>query len=148
MWCEFIWLMLGKVTGFCECSNEPLRPIKGREFIQQATPISFSKMTLLHRLGQFIISQQTIHGSTYTDTATSTMSAIQHLKEGRKEGRKKERKEERKKERKKARRKCTNIHQIHHYTNFIILKKMFLNLKVCQNQCHPFSSREICTLEN
>jgi len=34
MWCEFIWLMLGKVTGFCEYSNEPLRPIKGREFIQ------------------------------------------------------------------------------------------------------------------
>jgi len=51
MWCEFIWLMLGIVTGFCEYSNEPLRPIQGREFIQQAKSISFSKITLIHGLG-------------------------------------------------------------------------------------------------
>jgi len=34
MWRELIWFRLGKVTGFCEYINEPLRPIKGRKFIQ------------------------------------------------------------------------------------------------------------------
>jgi len=58
---ELIWLTIGQVAGTCECGNEPMDYLKcGEFFLSSWKPVSLSRRTLLHGVGNEVADMDTV----------------------------------------------------------------------------------------